>query len=197
MGVSAKSVVHNEQELKEQVAFITEKYSQTALVEQFIEGREVTVGMVGNLVGPVARRIPHDPEARRVQAGLRFLPPMEVDLKPYLETDAVYSNRLKVALAEQLTYICPAPLEPDLVDELNYLAAAVFRVVGALDVARVDFRLDVHDNWKPYILEINPLPGLSPEISDIVIEAKAEGISHTELVIMILETAMKRYGLIK
>ena len=61
-----------------------------------------------------------------------------------------------------------------MIDELNWLAAAVFRVIGALDVARVDFRLDVNDNWKPYILEINPLPGLSPDISDLVIEAQAD-----------------------
>lgn len=196
MGVSSKSVVRNDQELREQIAYISNRYKQTALVEQFIEGREVTVGMIGNLIGPVGRRMPGDPEARRIQAGLHMLPPMEVDLNPYLETDAVYSNRLKVALAEELTYLCPAPLEPEMVDELNYLAAAVFRVVGALDVARVDFRLDITDNWKPYILEINPLPGLSPDISDIVIEGKAEGISHTELVLMILETALKRYQLI-
>ena len=196
MGVSSKSVVQNEQELREQISFITNKYQQTALVEEFIDGREVTVGMVGNLIGPVASRLPDDLEAGRIQAGLRFLPPMEVDLKPYIESDAVYSNRLKVALADQLTYLCPAPLEPKMVDELNYLAAAVFRVTGALDVARVDFRLDVNDNWKPYILEINPLPGLAPEISDLVIEAKADGISHTELILLILETALKRNNLI-
>ena len=83
-----------------------------------------------------------------------------------------------------------------MVDELNWLAAAVFRVTGGLDVSRVDFRLDVKDNWKPYILEINPLPGLSPGVSDLVIEAQADGISHTELVNMILNTALTRYGMI-
>jgi D-alanine-D-alanine ligase len=121
---------------------------------------------------------------------------MEVDLSPYLETDAVYANRLKVALADQLNYICPAPLVDDMIDELNWLAAAVFRVTGALDVARVDFRLDVKDDLKPYILEINPLPGLSPGISDIVIEAAAEGVEYAELVNMILETGLRRYGMI-
>jgi D-alanine-D-alanine ligase len=95
-----------------------------------------------------------------------------------------------------LTYLCPAPLDDEQVDELNWLAAAVFRVTGAHDVSRVDFRLDANDNWKPYILEINPLPGLSPGISDLVIEAAADGIGHTELVNMILETALKRYGLV-
>lgn len=196
MGVSAKSIVHDEEELRGQVQLIIERYQQAALVETFIEGREVTVGMVGNLVGPVARRIPHDESLPRVQAGLRFFPPMEVDLTPYLETDAVYANRLKVDLADQLNYICPAPLDEELVDELNWLAAAVFRVTGALDVARVDFRLNVHEDLKPYILEINPLPGLSPGISDIVIEAAADGVDHPTLVNMILETALRRYGMI-
>ncbi len=196
MGVSGKSILHNEAELRDQVAYILERYKQPALVESYIEGREVTVGVIGNLEGPVARRLPDDEESPRIQAGLRFLPPMEVDLKPYSTSDIVYSNRLKVALADQLTYLCPAPLDREMVDELNWLTAAVFRVMGALDVSRVDFRLDVHENWKPYILEINPLPGLSPGISDLVIEAAADGIDHTQLVNMILEAALKRYGMI-
>jgi D-alanine-D-alanine ligase len=119
-----------------------------------------------------------------------------VDLEPYQETDAVYSNRLKVDLADQLNYLAPAPIPDEWVEELNWYTAAVFRVTGALDVARVDFRLDARDNWKPYILEINPLPGLSPIISDLVIEAEAAGISHPELVNLILDTALKRYGMI-
>ena len=196
MGVSGKSIIHNEVELREQVSYILERYKQPVLVEEYVEGREVTVGFVGNLIGPVARRLPENEEAPRMQAGLRFLPPMEVDLKPFEHSDVVYSNRLKVALADQLDYLCPAPLDNDMIDELNWLAAAVFRVTGGLDVSRVDFRLDVHDNWKPYILEINPLPGLSPGISDLVIAAAADGIDHTELVNMILETALRRHNMI-
>jgi len=99
-------------------------------------------------------------------------------------------------LADKLNYLCPAPITDDQKEELNWLAAAVFRVTGALDVSRVDFRLDMHDNYKPYILEINPLPGLSPIISDLIIEAAGEGIGHTELVNMILEAALKRYSMI-
>jgi D-alanine-D-alanine ligase len=196
MGVSRKSILHNEGELREGVAYVMERYKQPALVESYIEGREVTVGVVGNLEGPVARRLPENEDAPRIQAGLRFLPPMEVDLKPYGDTDVVYSNRLKVALADQLTYLCPAPLDREMQDELNWLTAAVFRVMGALDVSRVDFRLDIHDQWKPYILEINPLPGLSPGTSDLVIEAAADRIDHAQLVNMILEAALKRYGMI-
>lgn len=196
MGISAKSVVRSEEELREQVAIMIERYKQPALVETYIEGREITVGMVGNLVGPVARRLPPNPKAPRVQAGLYFLPPMEVDLRPFELSDVVYSNRLKVALAEELDYLSPAPIDDDVVDELNYLAAAVFRVMGAYDVSRVDFRLDANNGWAPNILEINPLPGLSPDVSDLVIEARADDVSHAELVNMILDAALKRYGLV-
>lgn len=196
MGVSARSIVNTEPELREQVEIILNRYKQPALVETYIEGREVTVGVVGNLIGPVARRLPENQQAPRIDAGLRFFPPMEVDLKPYFESDVVYSNRLKVALADKLDYLCPAPIDDELVDELNWLTAAVFRVTGALDVSRVDFRLDINDNLKPYILEINPLPGLSPGISDLVIEAAAEDMDHAELVNLILETGLRRYGMI-
>ena len=196
MGVSSKSIVNNEAELREQVSYTIGRYQQPALVERYIEGREVTVGLVGNLIGPAARRLPEDEDAARIQEGLLFLPPMEVDLKPFEESDVVYSNRLKVDLADQLNYLCPAPLPEDLVADLNWYTAAVFRVTGGLDVSRVDFRLDANDNMKPYILEINPLPGLSPGVSDLVIEGAAMGIDHTELVNRILNTSLKRYKMI-
>ena len=105
MGVSGRSIVRNEDELREQVAFILKRYKQPALVEGYIEGREVTVGLVGNLIGPVARRLPEDEEAPRIQAGLRFFPPMEVNLKPFEDSDVVYSGRLKVDMADQLDYL--------------------------------------------------------------------------------------------
>ena len=196
MGVSAKSIVHDAKELYEQIDTIIHRYHQPVLVEEYIEGREVTVGVVGNLTGPVARRLPHIENLPRIQAGLHFLPPMEVDLHEFVNSDIVYSNRLKTDLADQLNYVCPAPLDDDLIDELNWLTAAVFRVTGALDVSRVDFRLRESEGWKPYILEINPLPGLSPGISDLVIEAAADGIDHPTLVNKILNTALKRYGMI-
>lgn len=195
IGVSQKSIVYDPKELKQQIWDILTKYQQPALVERYIEGREITVGVVGNLKPPAARRLPDDEDSPRIQEGLMFLPPLEVDLAPFQSSDVVYSNRLKVDLADQLNYICPAPLDEAIVQELNWYTAAVFRVTGALDVARVDFRLDKNDGWKPYILEINPLPGLSPGVSDLVIEAAALGISHTELVNMILHIAMKRYGM--
>jgi D-alanine-D-alanine ligase len=196
MGITPQSVVHNEVEMRAQIQHMLEAYQEPALAERFIAGRDITVGLVGNLVPPVARRLPDDEEAPRMQRGLRFLPPLEIDLGEYADQEAgIYTQHAKVELADKLNYVCPARLTPDKVEELNWLAAATFRVTGCLDVARVDFRLDEADDEEPYILEINPLPGMSPGISDLVIEADAMGISHSELVNMILEEALDRYGI--
>jgi D-alanine-D-alanine ligase len=156
----------------------------------------VTVGVVGDLRSPVARRLPEDEDARRILHGLHFFPPLEVDMGQYpIEEAGIYTNRIKVEMAENFHYICPAPLTDEQVEDLNWLTAATFRVTGCLDVARVDFRLDASDNFKPYILEINPLPGLNPGYSDLCIEAMAGGWEYEELVNRILNGAIARYGL--
>ncbi|MDX1615264.1 MAG: hypothetical protein R3300_13200 [Candidatus Promineifilaceae bacterium] len=196
MGISAESIVHDENQLRAQLRRLFERYDQPALAEHFIEGREVTVGVVGNLSTPVAWRLPEDEEAPRVSRGLTFLPPLEVDMSRYPAEEAgVYTSRIKTELAHEFHYLCPAPLTAAAVEELNWLTAATFRVTGCQDVARVDFRLDAHDNNKPYILEINPLPGLNPDYSDLCIEARAEGWTYSELVNRILDEACQRVGL--
>jgi D-alanine-D-alanine ligase len=196
MGVSAESIVHDESQLRTQLQRMIERYDEPALVERFIEGREVTVGVIGNLVSPVARRIPEDEEAPRISRGLHFFPPLEVDMGAYPAEEAgIYTSRIKVELAHEFHYLCPAPLNEEQVEELNWLTAATFRVTGCLDVARVDYRLDANDNDKPYILEVNPLPGLNPDYSDLCIEAAADAWSYEELVNRILEEAIERYQL--
>lgn len=196
MGVSADSIVENETQLRSQLRRLFDRYDQPVLAERFIEGREVTVGVVGNLTSPVAWRIPDDEEAPRVQKGLHFFPPLEVDMSRYpAEERGIYTSRIKVDWVDEFHYLCPAPLSEELVEELNWLTAATFRVTGCRDVARVDFRLDANDNNKPYILEINPLPGLNPGYSDLCLEAQADGWTYEELVNRILDEAIERYGL--
>ncbi|MBE7468527.1 MAG: hypothetical protein DPW09_14745 [Anaerolineae bacterium] len=198
MGVSAESIVHNEEQLRSQVQRTFERYHQPALVEHYIEGREVTVGVVGNLTGPVARRMPDDESAPRILRGLDLLPPLEVNMAAYPEEEAgIYTSRIKVELAHEFHYLCPAPLTESQIEDLNWYTAATFRVIGCCDVARVDFRLDASDNDRPYILEVNPLPGLNPGYSDLCLEATAYGWSYEELVNRILDEAIKRYGLKK
>jgi D-alanine-D-alanine ligase len=196
MGVSSESIVQDEAQLRVQLRRLFEHYDQPVLAEQFIDGREITIGVVGNLTSPVAWRLPEDEEAPRLSRGLHFLPPLEVDMSRYPAEEAgVYTSRIKTELAHEFHYLCPASVTEEMLEDLNWLTAATFRVTGCLDVARVDFRLDAHDNNKPYILEINPLPGLNPDYSDLCIEAKAAGWTYEVLVNRILDEAAERYGL--
>ncbi len=196
MGVSAESAVYDEEQLRTQLRRLFERYDQPVLVERFIEGREVTVGVVGNLTSPVAWRLPEDEEAPRISRGLHFFPPLEVDMSRYPAEEAgIYTSRIKTELAHEFHYLCPAPLPAELVEELNWLTAVTFRVTGCLDVARIDFRLDAHNGDKPYILEINALPGLNPGYSDLCIEAIADGWTYAELVNRILDEAIERQEL--
>jgi D-alanine-D-alanine ligase len=196
MGVSAESIINDEENLRVQLRRLFDRYDQPVLAERFIDGREVTVGVVGNLTSPVAWRLPDDEDAPRMSRGLTFLPPLEVDMSRYPEEEkGVYTSKIKVDLAEVFHYLCPAPLPEALVEELNWLTAATIRVTGCLDLARVDFRLDANDSDKPYILEINPLPGLNPGYSDLCIEANTYGWSYEELVNRILDEAIERYEL--
>jgi len=175
-GVNGKSVVRNLRQLREQVAFVVETYRQPALVEQFIEGREITIGMVGN-------------------ERLHVFPSLEVDLTTCpAEENRLYTSHVKSVLWDQPRYLIPAPLPPAKIAELNELAMAAFRATGCLDVARVDFRLDAE--LRPWLLEVNPLPGLAPGISDLVMMAEVGGWTHAELVNTILETALRRYGML-
>jgi len=195
MGVSARSIVTTVPELRERLREMLERYGQPVLCERYIRGRELTVGLVGNLPATAARRL-NDRTAPAVLPGdLTFFPAMEIDTDKYDPGEAgLYTNRIKVELAHDFYYTCPAPIDDDLQTELWRLTAAVFRVTGAYDVSRVDFRLDETDG-RPWILEINPLPGLNPEYSDLCIEAGAHGWDYKTLVNEIVETARKRLQL--
>ncbi len=175
MGISKDSVVRDEGELRAQVCWLMETYREPALVEEYIKGREITVGLLGN-------ERPH------------IFPPLEVDLTPCPpEEGEIYTSHIKSELYDSPRYLCPAPLTDGQTEELGRLAVAAFRALDCLDVARVDFRLDADDGDKPYILEINPLPGLCPGVSDLVMQAEADGMSHAELINAILNEALERY----
>lgn len=196
MGVTASSIVRTVAELRAQVAEQLQRYHQPILVEHFIEGREITVGMMGNLKVTAARRVNERTAPHTLPEGLTFLPPMEVDFTQYDDSEGgVYTNRIKVELVDDFRCQCPADLAPDVVADLNLLAAAVFRVTGCKDVARVDFRLDAANGDKPYILEVNPLPGLNPGYSDLCIQANAAGWTYEHLINTIVDLAAVRQGI--
>lgn len=197
VGISARSIVRSVVELYDVVEEQLRQYRQPILVEHYIEGRELTVGVVGNFSGIVARRLNDRDLPDELPSTLTFLPALEVDTLAYDASEAgVYTNRIKTDLVDDFRYICPAQIDGAMSHHLNVLTAAVFRVIGCKDVARVDFRLDERTGT-PYILEVNPLPGLNPGYSDLCIQARAAGLSYEQLVNMIADEALFRYGMLE
>src|SRR5262249_37919856 len=140
------------------------------LVEEFIAGDEVTVGVIGN--GP--------PEV----IGLMRVVPLQ-------RTDRfVYSLEVKRNYLEQVRYECPAALAPEIEAAVRRGAPDDVSLLGCRDVARVDFRIR---DGIPYFLEVNPLPGLNPVVSDLVILARLAGWGYERLIETILESALQRY----
>jgi D-alanine-D-alanine ligase len=186
MGVTEKSVVHTVAELREELHAQFARYEQPILVERFIKGREVLVGMVGNPT-----------PTGDVTDGLTFVPILEVDFPAFGENHiGFYTSEMKTVLSpDNYYYHCPAHLTEEQATAIRRAAAAAFRAINCRDVARVDIRLDETRNDEPIILEINTLPGLSPNYSDLCLQALAMGWEHEHLVGAIFEAAVKRCGL--
>ncbi len=176
MGINGNSILRTEAEVRERVSYLFEAYRQPALVEEYVDGRDVTVGMLGNW------------------PDLILFPLSMVDYSGYgTHAAPVYGAQYKVDRAGEYRCQCPADLPEALADELRWLAVATMRVTGTLDVARVDFRLDRRQADRPAILEINSLPGLTP-ISDLTLMAQAAGWTHADLVNGVLDAALRRHG---
>ncbi len=210
IGVTANSVCRSARELREQVKWCVHAYHQSALVEEYIEGREFTLGMLGNLPWAIKPRDdgkPAEPIAalktakpKQIKTAipdtLRVFPPLEVDLSPCPPEEAgLYTAVIKSQMYEVPKYLCPAPVSKKMWAQMEKLAAGAFAALECTDFARVDFRIR-QDTGEPTILEINPLAGLQEGISDIVMAGEADGVSFAMLINGILEAALQRYGMI-
>jgi D-alanine-D-alanine ligase len=192
MGMDAGSIVNSEQELRDRVQWVIESYHQPALVETYLPGREFTVGVLGR---SDAARWTLLPQLYRPEDGFHRFHILEVDNRVSV-TPGVYGHdakSLNFGDAGIPDFLCPAPIEPELAEELSSLAIRAHLAVGALDVSRVDVRMDACG--KPRLLEINTLPGLSPGFSDLCVLAGAEGLSYTDLILEILYLGASRAGL--
>jgi len=150
-------------------------YNEPVLVEEYIRGKEFTVGVLqeGNKY--------------------RVLPIMEIHFKHGKE---FYSYKVKKNSDYYVDYTCPAKIDPVLERKLTSMAIKVCKSLDIKDVARIDLRVSQEDG-NPYFLEINPLPGMVRGFSDLPRIAEAAGFTYEELVLHILENAMQRYGLIQ
>jgi D-alanine-D-alanine ligase len=105
----------------------------------------------------------------------------------------VYSLEVKRDYASNVRYECPPQLPAAHLRAVEEAALLVYRCLGCRDVARIDFRLR---DGVPYFLEVNPLPGLNPVLSDLVILAEKSGMPYAELVRSIVTAGLMRAGLI-
>ncbi len=169
-GIRLASVIENADRAREEITRIYDNYRQPVMVEEFIDGDEVTVGVTGNL-------------APRVLGIMRILPKNK-------NGHFVYSLEVKRDYKNRVVYECPANLSPGIAGKISDLAVKVFRVLGCRDFARMDFRIGP-DN-APYFIEVNPLPGLGSH-SDLYLMALMLGWTHEKLVKSILDAALERY----
>jgi D-alanine-D-alanine ligase len=172
-GIRLSSLVHNPGELKKLVSGLMAQYQQPVLVEEFIAGEEITVGLIGNAPPQVL--------------GVMRVVPRKKD------PNFVYSLEVKRDYEKLVDYECPARLEEKTLSKIREYSLKAFEILECRDFARVDFR--VSPDGVPYFLEINPLAGLNPRSSDLIIMANLVGLKHSDIISSILEAALRRNSL--
>ncbi len=176
-GINTSNVVETKEALLKKIKEIKDTYKQEVLVEEFIPGKELTVGILKN--------------GRTV-----VLPVLEIDFTSCVKSgEYFYSWRMKEFQGNRdlglvPTFHCPARLDRQTETQVKEIALKTHQAIGCLDISRTDIRLD-KDNV-PYVLEINPLPGLDPKESNFPIMAYAAGMKYDELIDSILMSAYER-----
>lgn len=173
-GVTDRSRVDCREELRDACSDLLRRFDQPVLVERYLPGREVTVGIVGN-----------DGEARVM--GI-----MEVVFKDGSDGDYTALNKAEYETRMEYRLLDPLDAEP-LGVRAREVALAAYRALSCRDAARVDLRCD--ETGEPCFLETNPLPGLHPVRSDLPIMSRLLGLPYPELLGQIVDAAARRQGL--
>ena len=168
-GIRNRCLIESVEQFGPTVVELWSNYRQAVLVEEFIAGEEVTIGIVGN-----------DPPT--VLGAMRVIPNNPTD-------KFVYSLEVKRNWEELVTYECPPKLPVDVLERLERAALEAYAAVGCRDIARIDFRIR---DGQPYFIEVNPLPGVNPISSDLILISKAMGVSHSDLIHRIFDAAVAR-----
>jgi D-alanine-D-alanine ligase len=171
-GIHPNSLVDSMEQVYSTVSDMLERYRQPVLVEQFIDGEEVTVGMLGN-------------SPPKVLGMMSILPRKQ-------NNRFVYTVEVKRDWKNLVDYECPAHLKEATTKMIADYSLKTFEMLGCRDFSRIDFRVSA--DGKPYMLEINPLPGLG-DYSDLIIMAVKLGWKHEDLIASVFNAALERYPL--
>lgn len=185
MGLSRRSVVEDESALREQLAYLFQTYQEPVIVEEFIEGREFTIGVLGNAPPwtlPIIEVVFNRP---------RGIVLFEADatVRPFIEQSG---QTFSLPPENGHRSICPAETDPALTARLQATALRAYRALGCRDWCRMEMRLGPDDQL--YILELNPIAGIDPSYW-LPRAAQVAGLSYEALVNTILNYALQRYGL--
>ncbi|MDV2990085.1 MAG: D-alanine--D-alanine ligase [Dehalogenimonas sp.] len=173
-GIRFSAVADTPEQAAREIVRLLESYRQPILVEEFIDGDEVTCGIIGN---------PAAGDAEVLVWPLRVVPRQKSG--PF-----IYSLEVKRNYRNLVDYEFPAALPEPVLAKIKQQALTVFQNLGCRDFSRVDFRVSA--DGTPWFLEVNPLPGLSLD-SDLYIVAVALGWSHERLIQSVLGAALARY----
>jgi D-alanine-D-alanine ligase len=168
-GINHNSVIESDAQLMEICEYLLARFAQPVLIEEFLSGREFTVGVLGNgdrayVLGIMEIQVPQDSKAN------------------------IYSYNAKEQCEKLVNYV--PYRKGSLYRQIEQLALKSYRALRCSDAARVDIRCD--NKGIPCFLEINPLPGLHPTHSDLSMIATQEGMSYTELIGEIIQSALSR-----
>jgi D-alanine-D-alanine ligase len=183
IGIRDDSLVATRQEMRERVSWLLDRYSEPALVEEYLPGREFTIAMIGN--GGEAKALPI------VEIKFDSLP-RGVNPIYSFEAKWIWDNTDKPLEI----FECPAKLSAELQAEIERICLEAYRILRCRDWCRIDVRLDASN--RPHILELNPLPGILPrpeQNSCFPKAARAAGLSYNQLINTVLDIACKRYGM--
>jgi len=169
-GIRFDSIVNAPEQATGTVRKLLAYYRQPVILEEFIDGDEVTVGIIGN-------------SPPKVLGMMRVLPKRK-------DEHFIYSLEVKRDYLNLVDYECPALLREKVLDKLADSSLKIFKALGCRDFARLDFRIS--SKGVPYFIEVNPLPGLGTH-SDLVIMASKLGWTHNELINAVLDSALRRY----
>jgi D-alanine-D-alanine ligase len=175
VGIDFDGIVSDRRSLQARAAWIAERFGGEALVEEYVDGRELNVAVLDSASGP------------------EILPIAEIDFSGYaVEWPRILSYDAKWNLESEAyrksVPVCPAPLTPNVEERVRGVSLQAIEALGCRGYTRVDLRLDRHD--VPYVLEVNPNPDLSPD-AGLARAARVAGWSYPDLVERIARGALR------
>jgi len=183
-GITNKSVVYNDKQLKKQVEFIIKTFHEPALVEHFLTGPEFSIAMIGN----PPKILPFiSPNHKMLPKG--YVPIDSLEVKWIFEEQSSNENYL----------VCPANIDKIFENKIKKICFCLWDALNIRDWCRIDLRCDKKN--QPFVLEVNTPPGLLPPEISITsyfpLAARTAGIGYNSLLSLLISTALKRYKIVK